>query len=220
MIGHGVYTISEVSQLTRVPWSTVRSWFLSGAKTKGRGPIFQSDFERIGEDFAVSFLNLIEVRVASFFRSEGVQPPIIRRTHEILQEELHTPHPFAHEDLRTDGARIIREKSGKKLTVRWVDAISKQLLIPQFAKTLKGFGYNKATRLADEWGIYDGIQISPGIGFGKPVIKKTGLSTNIVAHQYLANGKDAALVARLFKITQEGVLAAFNFERDYGRLAA
>jgi uncharacterized protein (DUF433 family) len=220
MIGQGVYTLSEVSQFTRVPCSTVRSWFRSVSRDQNRGPIFRSDYEAVGDDFAVSFLNLIEVRIASFFRDEGVKPGIIRRTHEILQAELHTPHPFAHEDLRTDGARLIRAKAGKKLTVKWVDAISKQLLFPQFRDGLKGIGYNQATKLADEWGIEKGVVIKPSVGFGKPVVVNTGISTNILANQYIANQKDAALVARLFKVTVESVLSAFKFESDYGRMAA
>ena len=220
MIGQGVYTLSEVSQFTKVPLATVRSWFKQRPDGKGKGPVFESDYEPVGDDFAVSFLNLIEVHIASFFRDEGVKPKIIRRAHEILQQELHTPHPFAHEDLSTDGARIIREKASGSSDAKYIDAISKQMLIPQFKDGLKSIHYNKATRLARAWGIDTGIVIDPGVSFGKPVIEKTGISTNIVANQYVANGRDAALVARLFKITETGVISAYRFEHSYGRIAA
>jgi hypothetical protein len=51
------------------------------------------------------------------------------------------------------------------------------------------------------------------------VVQNTGVSTYIIARQYVANNKDAALVARLFKITEAGVLNAYQFENSLGRAA-
>ena len=103
---------------------------------------------------------------------------------------------------------------------RFVDVISKQLLFPEFRARLTRINYNVATRLADRWRIADGIIVNPVVGFGKPVIENTGISSLIVAKQYKANGENAALVARLYKITETGVLNAFQFERSLGRIAA
>src|SRR5687768_13860811 len=102
VLDQGVYTLAEVSQYTGVASTTLRSWFVGRSDDRGLGPVFKPAYE-VGDDLAVSFLNLIEARIASFFRGQGLSPYLIRRAHELLQERLGTPHPFAHEDLRTDG---------------------------------------------------------------------------------------------------------------------
>jgi uncharacterized protein (DUF433 family) len=212
MLGQGVYRLSEVIQYTGLPASTVRAWFKWRAGKNGRGPLFQSDFQTIGGDYAVSFLNLIDACVAGFLREQGVSPAMIRRAYVILQAELHTPHPFAHADLRTDGDRIIRQKLDAERNLALVDVVSRQMWFSQMRDRLKGVVYAKATRLAQEWNIARGVIIRPDVGFGRPVIKGTGIATYVVANQYRANGNDAARVAGLFNLKVADVRNAVRFE--------
>jgi len=214
LIGTGVYHLSEVARYTGVPNATLRSWFKPRSDGRGAGPIFESEYGPIGEDFAISFLNLIEVYVARFFKKEGVKPPIIRRAHEVLQADLHSDFPFAHADLSTDGVRIIRETKDQDL----IDAISKQHFFKQMKLTR--VHYSDVTRLATRWEIARGVLIDPQLNYGKPVVENSGVSTLVVARQYRANHKDAALVARLFRLTESSVLNAYQFERGLGRVAA
>lgn len=219
MLGQGIYTLAEVAQYTHVPSATLRSWFMPRADGKGRGPIFASEWERAGDDFAVSFLNLVEAFVASFFKKNKVKPPIIRRAHEILKEQLHTPYPFAHADLETEFGRIIeaRQSPGDR---HFVDVISQQLVFPQFRHGIAMLDYDQSTRLAGSWRIADGVTINPKISFGKPALKDMGISTLILANQFAANGKSAEIVGRLFKISPGSVLNAVEFERGLKRIAA
>jgi uncharacterized protein (DUF433 family) len=220
MIDQGVYTLAEVSRYTKVPGATLRSWFLPRSDGKGKGPIFRSEWARVGDDFAISFLNLIEAYAASVFKKNKVKPSDIRRSHEILAKELGTLHPFAHAELSTLLRRIIHEKDFASRDKRFVDVISKQLFFPQFKAALESVDYSPKTKLANIWRIGEGVVINPRVGFGRPVVEKTGVSTSVIAHQYLANARDARLVARLFNITESGVASAFQFERSLGRIAA
>jgi len=165
-------------------------------------------------DYAVSFLNLIEIYVARFFRSAGVKPPTLRRTHEMMQVELNTTHPFAHASLGTKGRSIIRQKGDASL----VGVISKQHFFGQM--DLHKIKYAPATHLAEAWDIADGVTINPRISFGKPVIERTGITTFVVANQFRANGGDAKLVARLFDLSESDVLHAARFEKGLDRRAA
>lgn len=214
MIGLGVYHLSEAAKYTGVPTATLRSWFKVRSDGQGVGPIFDSDFDPVDDDFAISFLNLMEAYVARFFKKEGVGPATIRRAREILRDELHTGHPFAHADLRTDGIRIIQKIKNRDL----IDVISKQHFFGQM--NLGRVKYSEATRLAEVWWIARGIVIDPQINYGKPVIENSGVSTLVVARQYHANRKNAALVAKLFKVTKIGVTQAYRFEKRLGRVAA
>lgn len=219
MLDRGVYTLAEAAKYTGVNPMTLRAWFLPRSDQRGRGPIFQSDYARIDDDFAISFLNLIEAYVASFFRRNKVKHSYIRRTHQDLKRQLGISHPFAYSRLYVALGQIIAEKQDRA-DKRFIEVLSRQLLFPEFSDGLLRLKYDEATSLANGWEVEKGIIVSPRVGFGKPVIENTGVSTLIVAKQYRANGKDAALVARLFNIPKDGVENAFRFERSLGRIAA
>jgi uncharacterized protein (DUF433 family) len=204
----GVYTLSEAARYTGVPPTTLRSWFLQRTDGRGNGPLFQPDHPVVDGDFAISFVNLIEAYTASFFRKNKVKPRYIRRAHEILKEKWGIAHPFASEDLRTDGRSIIAA-TDTSLT----DVIDKQLVFESARPYLLRIDYDPATQLASNWNIAKGIVINPNMGFGKPVIESAGVSTLIVAHQYIANRRDAGVVARLFGISPVSVINAYEFER-------
>jgi uncharacterized protein (DUF433 family) len=80
--------------------------------------------------------------------------------------------------------------------------------------------YGSATRLAEEWNIAKGVIIRPDVGFGKPVVKGTGVTTFVVANQYRANARNASLVAGLFNIKVADVQNAVQFESGLKRQQA
>jgi uncharacterized protein (DUF433 family) len=222
MLGRGIYQLTQVSKLTGVAPSTVRAWFLPRPDGKGRGPIFESDYEskEIDGDYAVSFLNLIDTYVARFFKKYKVPPDVIRKAHTILQERLDTRHPFAHADLRTNGRRIIERDMAERGDAVMVDVVSGQQWFGDMAGVQAEIDYDEVTRIATVWRIRPGVQIRPGVNFGQPAIEKSAVPTLTVARQYRANGGDAAFVAKLFNISPESVLRAYEFELSFGRIAA
>jgi uncharacterized protein (DUF433 family) len=214
VLGQGVYSLSEAARYAELPAGTLRSWFKPRSDKKGHGPIFRSDFAPVDGDYALSFLNLIEAYVARFFRKEGVKPPVIRRAREILVNELATPYPFAHVELCTDGRRVIRKTGDTQL----VDVISKQHFFEQMR--LSQIKYNKLSKLAEAWHIRDGVIINPKVAFGHPVVERTGITTFVLANQYAANDRNAALVADLYGVGESDVLNAVRFEEAIRRRAA
>src|SRR5690242_7587876 len=95
MLDRGVYTLPELHRYTRVPLQTLRNWFFVRSDRSHHHPIFESEWGRVHGDFAVSFLNLIEARVAALFRDKGVSSRDIRKAHQILKGEWRIKHPFA-----------------------------------------------------------------------------------------------------------------------------
>lgn len=214
MIGEGAYPIAEAARYAGVPVATVRSWFKPRADGRGRGPLFHSDLPAVGDDYAISFLNLVEVYVARFFRNEGVRPERMRRAHEILQVELGNAHPFAHADLGTDGKQIILATAEGDLR----DVISRQHFFKQMK--LRRFTFNQTTRLAEQWRIGEGVLINPRVSFGKPVAEGSGVTTYVLANQFYANGEDADVVAELYEVAAADVRRAVVFEAAHRRRAA
>jgi hypothetical protein len=66
-------------------------------------------------EHAISFLKLIDAKIARLFRTKGFQPSVIRPAYQVLGREMNTRHPFAHASLATDGRAII--SSSGRLTM-------------------------------------------------------------------------------------------------------
>lgn len=212
MIGNGVYSLSDVSRYTGIAPATVRSWFKPRSDHAGLGPLFQSDYKPVGKDFAVSFLDLIETYVARYFRLHGVKAWRIRRVHAALQKDLNSPHPFARQDLYTDGIDIFRRVGAEMNDPEIVDVLTKprQRVFGKWSEYLAGFDY--VDHSVRRWHIAAGIVIDPQVSFGKPVVQSTGITTHVLANQYHANNRNAALVADLFAVEEQDVLRAVDFE--------
>jgi uncharacterized protein (DUF433 family) len=218
MIGQGIYTLAEVSRLTEVHPSTVRTWFKDRSGGTGLGCIFHSDYQPVESDFAVSFLDLIDVLVASQFRiRHNVPMRIVRQAHDLLQEELKTRHPFCHSDLYTDGRRIFRFAANKLGEEILSEVVSRQQFFLHIMAKLEHIDYSELTKLAYRWRIASGVVVDPSIGMGKPTIENTGVTTYVVANQYFANNKSAPLVADLYEVTEKDVLNAVKFEQIFSR---
>jgi len=218
MIGLGIYTLAEVSRLTEVHPSTVRTWFKGRSDRAGSGAVFRSDYQPIGDDYAVSFLDLIDVLVAGQFRFRYKVPMrVVRRAHELLQDDLNTNHPFCHANLHTDGKRIFRSVADRLGEENLSDVVSRQQFFLHIKEKLDHIDYSEITKLAHRWRIANGIVVDPSICMGKPIVEHTGITSYVVASQYYANMKDAALVADLYKLSENDVINAVKFEQRHGR---
>lgn len=218
MIGEGIYTLAEVSRLTEVHPSTVRTWFKGRPDDAGRGCIFQSDYPPVGRDFAVSFLDMIDVLVAGQLRLRHHVPMwMVRQAHKVLQKELGTKHPFCHSDLYTDGRRVFISAANTLGEDRLHDVVSRQQFFAHIKEKLDRVVYSESTKHACQWRLAKGVILDPSISMGKPIIENTGVTTYVIANQYFANKENASLVADLYEITENNVLNAVKFERIYGR---
>jgi uncharacterized protein (DUF433 family) len=220
MLELGIYPLADVARFTELPPATVRSWFKPRPDGKGCGPVFDSDFDAVDGDYAVSFLNLIDTYIASFFRLHNVKPEVIRKAHRLMQKRFDTAHPFAHSDVRTADGRIIELTPDDPFEAQLVDVLNGQQWLDKAEGLKAEIGYDPLTKLARSWTIKPGIVLRPSVNFGQPVTADKGCSTLIVASQYLANGRDEDFVASLFRTTAKQVIAAYQFEIGIGRIAA
>lgn len=216
MLGQGSYILAEVSRLTGMHYSRVRSWFKQRVDGSSCNPIFVSDYDPAGDDYAVSFLDLIDVLIVEQLRDHHHVPMrVVRRAHTVLGEELRTKHPFCHSDLYTDGKRIFNCAANRLDEEILSDVISRQQFFIQIKEKLAHLDYNKISSLACRWRIAKGVVIDPLVCMGKPTIEKTGITTHVIANQFYANGKDSALVADLYGIGEKDVANAVKFEQRY-----
>ena len=219
--GLGVYTVAEAARLTQTPPATVRAWFRGRSDQAGKGPLLDSDYAVVGDDFALSFLDLIDLLVAGRFRAQGVSIPVIRKSAAALEADLSTKHPFAHAKLFTDGRRVITEAQGRVRDQVLYDVLTRQTIFTELKAQLERIEYDAESLLARRWRVTDGVVVAPAVALGKPVPRHTGVSTAVLVRQLAANGGDVDLVADLYGLTTGEVHAAAEFEqaRGLGRAA-
>lgn len=218
-LGRGLYWLSDVARYTELHERRVRSWF-TARSDRDIGPVFTADFPVMDKSHVVSFLDMIDARIAGELRGEGVSMRTIRAAHRALGNDLRTAHPFAHSSLYTDGKRVfadaVRQVGSRALT----EVVSRQQFFPRVRRFLTRIDYSPETSLAARWNIAQGVVIDPAVSFGQPVVRGTGVTTYVVAMSYLANRKRAEFVGELFGITQKDVGDAVAFEERYGHLRA
>ena len=215
MLGRGVYRMSEIAKYAQLPTQRVRSWFTTKPYGMRGGPLFFSDYSIVDNQYAGSFLDLIDVFVAGRLRESGVSMSRIRLVYEKLEEELDTVHPFAHSKFYTDGKAVITLAADGLGDEQLRDVLAEQYLFLESTSFLHSIDYDAKSDLATRWRIAHGVQIDPALSFGKPVVAGTGVSTYVLANQFEANGRDAGLVADLFSVTEKDVMNAVDFEAEY-----
>jgi uncharacterized protein (DUF433 family) len=213
VLGRGVYTIPQAARLVGLTTGRVREWFKGRNTASNRQAVFHSDYKPIGDFFAISFFDLVDVYVAGQLREFGVSLKTVRGTYDRLKRELNTPHPFCRQELFTDGAEVFvrgRDRSGEE---EIYEVVTKQKVFPEIILPfLRQIDYDRVTILASRWRIAQGVTVDPRICFGSPVVDEEGIPTYLLSAEYHANNKDADRVATWYRVRPETVLAAVSFE--------
>jgi len=209
-----LYTVAEAARYLDVPVSTFASW-AHGYEThpKGRrsvrsGPILTAT-RTPRRHPEVPFVGLVEGMVAAAFRRAGVSMQHIRRSLQVLQDQIGVEHALASERLYTDGATILydyatTEQDEEVLTVVvtgqrvFHDVISDYLARISYASD--GF----AERLSLPITSKPLIECDPRRGFGRPLFIRGGAPMDDVIDRFRA-GEALTEVARDFDLRPEDV---------------
>lgn len=154
----------------------------------------------------LSFVNMVEAHVLSAIRYQhGVALPAVRRAVQYLTAEFGSRHPLAEEQFQTDGVNLFVERLGL-LNV----SAPGQFAMPEILRALlrrverdeRGLAirlYPFSRRPASAAPALDTLPrvvvIDPRIGFGRPVISGTGITTLSVAERFDAGESIEALAA-------------------------
>src|ERR1700687_3998671 len=196
------YGISEAAVYLKVPYTTLRYWLgLNKAP-----PIIQP----VASDPArLSFMNLLESHALAGMRKlYNLQLPTVRSALRKIGKEIpRQPHPLVTQVFLTDRKDLFIERMDKLVNV---SAKSAQLNLDFYRMYLervetdpKGlfrfFPFVVEPRSSGP----KTIEINPMIGFGKPVIAGTGISTAIIASRFNARESIAALAEEYGRTPQE-----------------
>jgi uncharacterized protein (DUF433 family) len=217
LVGLGLYSPAEAAALTSVPSAKIRRW-LQGHITAGKEylPLWTSHLEKLDvESLYLSFLDLVQLRVAHAFIREGLSPQKVRRAIEYGAEIVSSEYPFANARFRTDGKTVILhvldvEKGDERL----IDLFKhgQYLMQKVIEPSLKGLEFEG--EIAARWwplGRAKGIVIDPKRQFGQPIDDATGVPTSVLAQAAKTEGS-AVQAAKLFMVPTSSVNRAVAFE--------
>lgn len=218
LVGIGIYSIPEASRLTGVSNATIYRWlrgyqYQSSKGKKKIDSLWSRDIPEINGENALSFLDLLEVKFISEFRKAGVSWKFIKEAAEKAKEIFNTTHPFTTQKFRTDGRHIFssfsERRKKKTLDLNTAMYVFEKIIEPSFYKGIE-FDANQATR----WFPYKKkhIVIDPQRSFGRPILKDTGIATDVIYSAFQVEGA-LDVVAEWYDIPISLVKSAVDFEK-------
>ncbi len=215
LVGLGLYSPTEAAALTHVPAQRIRRWLLGHTiGDKDYPALWHSQLEKFDIDqLYLSFLDLVQLRVADAFITQGLSPQKVRRAIEMGAEIVSSDYPFANARFRTDGKTVILhvldEEDEKLIDLFKHGQYLMQKVIEPSLKNLEFDG-----DIAVRWwplGRSKGVVIDPKRQFGQPIDDATGVPTSVLAQAAKTEGSPA-IAAKRFLVPVSSVNRAVAFE--------
>jgi len=213
-----IYGLTEAAQYLRVPLATLRYW------VHGGGPVPPLIRLAGSEPSRLSFMNLLGCYMLSSMRAMyDVRIPKVRKSLATLAKYVQHRHPLVEQAFQTDRRDLFIEHLGNIVNL----TRDQQILIPgvmelyleRIERDPKGLF--KLYPFVMERTPNDPrlILINPAVGFGKPVIAGTGISTAVVASRFNAREPIGDLASE-YGVTSRQIEEAIRWEQRTAAVAA
>lgn len=226
-IGIGIYGQAEAARLLRMTPSRLRRWVngytywlhapVAGQEKRKRPPVIRTELPIVEGVVALSFLELMELRVVKAIVDKGLSLQHVRSAARLAASRFDTRHPFASRRVFTDGRNIFSSLSHPESApdvVKWdTDEIDQVIAGAVFEKFLEEIEFDDSTALAHRWwplGKSTPIVLDPRVSFGAPVVERTGVRTSTLA--LLAAASSDRDAADAYQLDLRFVQAAVAFE--------
>lgn len=219
------YRAAEAAAILALPAATVKSWAFGQRYTSQAGaernyqPLIKAADAKSG---LISFTNLCELHVlAAIRRVHRIDMPKVRRSLRYVSERLGVERALVAQDFLTNGIDLFVEKadliniSREGQTALRGELEAGLLRIERDAKggLVRLFPYSRLSAEAEQ---PRSVALDPHIAFGRPILLKAGVTTQVINDRFLA-GDSFDEMAEDFNVSVEDIAEAVRFEH---RLAA
>jgi len=225
-LGVGFYSRAEAARLLRVHPDTLRRWVngysyrdKTGLRHDGDALVPPS-IPTVKGLVALSFVDLIELRVVKALIDRNYSLQAIRKARDIARQHIPVEHPFA-------SRRVYTPRQGRPTSILiralddansdFVELTPKKHLQLQAGDLVETFleevEFDQCTSLAHRWwplGPAFPVMLDPSISFGAPVVAGTGVRTVVVAA--MAGVTSTVEAAAAYTIDRKSAEAAVEFE--------
>lgn len=210
------YTYPEAARATGVPASTIAAWVrgMTYQRKNDKG-FFRPVIERPG-DGRLSFFNLIEVHVLRSLRTRhAIKLEHVRRAAEIAEKKYKIEKLLLSDQLRFDAGGLFLKQYGEMLqltpaeqfTIRGVlDAHLDRIDFGEGGLPRDFFPRERLTPTVRKL-----ILVSPLISFGRPIVKRLGVTTYAIAERINA-GESRESVIEDYGLEPEELSEALAYE--------
>ena len=220
------YRLPEAAHYLRIPESTLRTWIFGQGSVTAAGRRASQSLITIADEPPprLSFLNMVEGHVLSGIRYHHRVPLAnVRRAVQYLRQEFSSRHPLAEEQFQTDGVNLFVERLGLlnvsapgqfampeilRAFLRRIERDERGLAIRLYPLSRRPAVFAARPTLEDSPRL---IVIDPHIGFGRPVLSGTGITTLSIAERFDA-GESIEALARDYGRPQEEIEEAIRCE--------
>lgn len=227
-IDQKLFTAGDASRLVGVSAASARRWlagytYTYNGEQRSRGAKIGSRAGEVDGVLMMSFLDLVEVRMAMNFRKSKVSWERINRAAAFFRSSWQSEHPFALQRFRSDGKYALAEIAGQLKDRHLLDVSTNQFvfdaLLSQSLFDVLDFREDGLPFRMWLQGRESGIVVDPARAFGRPIVDQAGIPVSTLVTAYAANDNDIDRVARWFEIPPATVEAAIRYEANR-RLAA
>lgn len=216
-----LYGISEAARYVHANSQVLRTWLMGSSSGRGVSvlePATRKEMDKL------SFVNLVEAHMLVALRTtHKVSLQKIRSATLWLKEETGSHHPLAEYLIQTDGMDIFVEHLGKLINANERGQVFIKHVMEQFLHRIDRdpngipVSFYPFTRgvAAD---CPKDIVITPEIAFGRPVVKGTRISTQMLVERFLA-GDSVSTLAEDYDLNLSLVEEAVRCELDHLKAA-
>lgn len=162
-----------------------------------------------GNAVALTFRDVVSLRLIALLRAQGISSKEIRFAHNEIQKARGWTHPFASEPIWVHGLYICIKENNIPIAItkHWQAAFD----LEEFYKGPMHRMIFDDTQYPSIWEPEEGIVLDPKISFGEPCLKGTRIATQVIWALVKA-GDSPELVARAYQVPIEKVEAAVAWE--------
>jgi uncharacterized protein (DUF433 family) len=204
------YGVTEAAVYLKVPYQTLRYW-LKGLRNMP--PIIQPAET---DPVRLSFLNLLECHALAGMRKiYNLRVPKVRSALRNLSKDYPQPHPLISQVFLTDRRDLFIEKLDRVINVSQNGQMGLDFYHMHLERVaVDPEGLFRFFPFVTQPGLSEPktIEINPMVGFGKPVLAGTGISTAIIASRFRAR-ESVVDLAREYDCKPEQVEEAIRWEQ-------
>lgn len=211
-----IYGLTEASQYLRVPLNTLRYWVKDGGSVH---PLI-----RLAAPARLSFANLLECYMLSSMRAiYDVRIPKVRKALATLARYVDHKHPLIEQVFQTDRHDLFIEHLGEIVNLSRGGQVEirgmMDLYLERVERDPSGIRRLYPFVMQPKQNEPKLILINPAVGFGKPVIAGTGISTAVVASRFNARESIDDLASE-YGVKPQQIEEAIRWEQRTAAVAA
>lgn len=213
------YLVTEAARYLHLPYATLRTWVMGSAShqvdVRRRAPVIHPARRT---PLTLSFWNLIEAHVLRALRTDhGVSLPAVRTAIRYAEKELGIERLLLSPELKTDAGQLFLDRYGQLTDLTASGQLAMRKLFESHLRRVEWDTWRFPVRLYpfvldDVADAARAVSIDAAIAFGRPVIKRLGVSTRVIAERIDA-GESVTHVAADYALSESEVDAAVLCER-------